>query len=237
MTGGRGHSLTSSLRETLGRSIVSGDFAVAGFPTEAALAQLHGVSRSVIREAVKMLSAKGLLSARPRIGTCVEPDDHWNLLDPDVMRWLLDRKFSLTLLRQFSQLRLGIEPAAAALAAINPDRSKLAVIEQGFARMQAAERGEDDALDADVAFHTAILHATGNPFFYQFEQLIDTALRTSIRFTNRFKGRTASLPDHGAVLDAIVRGDSDASHAAMRDLIGDVIQLVEGAKIEAEPDR
>jgi DNA-binding FadR family transcriptional regulator len=110
-----GRNLTYDLWETLGRSIVGGAFE-NGFPTEAELSRRHGLSRSVTREAVKMLAAKGLVSARPKIGTVVEPSDRWNLLDPDILRWLLERQFSLDLLRQFSELRLAIEPTAAALA-------------------------------------------------------------------------------------------------------------------------
>src|SRR5687768_10798690 len=174
-----GRNLTYNLRETLGRAIVAGAFE-NGFPTEAELSRAHGHSRSVTREAVKMLAAKGLLSARPKIGTVVEPSESWNLLDPDVLRWLLERQFSLDLLRQFSELRLAIEPTAAALAAQVPDNPGLAAVEAGFARMEAAARGEDDVLDADIQFHIAILHAVQNPFFRQFEELVRTALHTSI---------------------------------------------------------
>lgn len=228
-----GLNLTFGMQETLGKAIVSGAYANQPFPTEADLAEQYKVSRSVTREAVKMLSAKGLVSARPRVGTVVTPVGEWNLLDPDVMRWLLERKFSLDLLRQFSELRLAIEPEAAALAAANGDRSGLAAIEAGLARMTAAEQGEDDPLDADVAFHIAILRATGNPFFLKFEQLIDTALRTSIRFTNRFKNRTASLPEHGAVFEAIRTKKPAKARTAMRFLIQEVINLVETAQKSA----
>ena len=142
-----GHNLTYTLRETLGRAIVAGAFE-DGFPTEAELSKTHGLSRSVTREAVKMLAAKGLLSARPKIGTVVEPSDSWNLLDPDVLRWLLERQFSLELLRQFSELRVAIEPTAAALAAQFANESAIAAIEAGYARMELAANGEDDVLDA-----------------------------------------------------------------------------------------
>src|SRR5690606_2011829 len=100
MRTGEGSNLTFDLKESLGRAIVGGAFE-DGFPTEAELARAHGLSRSVTREAVKMLAAKGLLSARPKIGTVVQPSERWNLLDPDVLRWLLERQFSLDLLRQF----------------------------------------------------------------------------------------------------------------------------------------
>jgi DNA-binding FadR family transcriptional regulator len=171
-----------------------------------------------------------LLRARPRQGTSVTSESHWNLLDPDVLRWLLDRKFSIDLLRQFSQLRSAIEPAAAALAATAADDAGLALIRDGFARMQAAERGEDDPLEADIAFHVAILRASGNPFYAQFRDVVTTALRTSIRFTNRIKGRTADLAQHGAVLEAIVARTADAAHNAMRAIISDVVELIADAE-------
>ena len=109
-----GRNLTFGMLDTLGRAIVTGGYEKQRFPTEAELAEQHKVSRSVTREAVKMLTAKGLLTARPRKGTTIQPSSHWNLFDPDVLRWLLERKFSLRLLRQFSELRVAIEPAAAA---------------------------------------------------------------------------------------------------------------------------
>jgi DNA-binding FadR family transcriptional regulator len=93
--------------------------------------------------------------------------------------------------------------------------------------MEAAERGEDDGLDADIAFHLAILRASGNPFFMQFRDLVATALRTSIRFTNRILGRTADLAAHGAVKDAILARNPTAASAAMSAIIGDVMLLIE----------
>src|SRR3546814_317147 len=112
-----GRNLTYGMLDAIGRAIVVGDYDGATFPTEAELAKQHGVSRSVTREAVKMLTAKGLLSARPRQGTIVQPTTSWNLFDTDVLRWLLERQFPIDLLRQFNELRVAIEPEAAALAA------------------------------------------------------------------------------------------------------------------------
>jgi DNA-binding FadR family transcriptional regulator len=232
-SGGRGdagsRNLTFGLLETLGRAIVTGAYESERFPTEAELAAKHAVSRSVTREAVKMLTAKGLLTARPRKGTTVQPASSWNLFDTDVLRWLLEREFSLELLRQFSELRIAIEPAAAALAARTAGPAEVAAIAAGYARMEAAERGEDDALESDIAFHIAVLEACGNPFYRQFRDVVTTALRTSIRFTNRFKGRTASLPAHHAVLAAVQAGDPAGARAAMAAIIDDVVVLFEQA--------
>jgi DNA-binding FadR family transcriptional regulator len=228
-----GRNLTNGLHEMLGRSIVGGAFE-DGFPTEAELSRMYGLSRSVTREAVKMLTAKGLLSARPKVGTVVEPSDRWNLLDPNVLRWLLERKFSLDLLRQFSELRLAIEPTAAAFAAQYPDSEAIGAIEAGFARMESAASGEDDALEADIQFHIAILHATQNPFFGQFEELVRTALHTSIQFTNQFSGHTANVAQHREVLEAIKSGEGEQARATMYRLIADVLTLIHQAR-QSEP--
>lgn len=225
-----GHNLTYAMLDALGKEIVTGQYDEQAFPTEAELARRHDVSRSVTREAVKMLTAKGLLTARPRKGTTVQPAARWNLFDPDVLRWLLERKFSLDLLRQFSELRLAIEPEAAALAARAADADGLAAIAAGYARMEVAESGDDDPLEADIAFHIAILEASANPFYQQFRDVVTTALRTSIRFTNRFKGRTASLPQHHAVLAAIERREPEAAKAGMAALIADVMNLIADAE-------
>jgi DNA-binding FadR family transcriptional regulator len=235
-----GRNLTFGLLDALGRAIVTGAYDDKRFPTEAELATEHAVSRSVTREAVKMLTAKGLLTARPRKGTTIQPASSWNLFDPDVLRWLLERKFSLDLLRQFSELRIAIEPAAAALAAREAGPAAVAAIEAGYARMEAVERDEDDALEADVAFHLAILNACGNPFYRQFRDVVATALQTSIRFTSRFNGRApnlpmhrASLPAHRAVLDAIRGRDEAGAHEAMRVIISDVMDLIAGVEVKA----
>lgn len=222
-----GRNLTFGLLDALGRSIVMGRYEGESFPTEAELAKEHGVSRSVTREAVKMLGAKGLLGARPRQGTFVHAEASWNLFDADVLRWLLDRKLSIGLLRNFNELRVAVEPQAASLAALRAAPAQVAAIGAGLSRMRQAELGREDALDADIAFHVAVLEASNNPFFAQFRDVVETALRTSIRFTNRIAGRTASIEDHAAVHLAISLGKPEQAAAAMRHLIDDVLVLIE----------
>jgi DNA-binding FadR family transcriptional regulator len=228
-------NLTHGLLDMIGRAIVTGEYGHRSFPTEADLAKDYGVSRSVTREAVKMLTAKGLLSARPRQGTIVQPESSWNLFDPDVLRWLLERQFSISLLRHFNELRVSIEPAAAELAARTATPQGVALIDAGYRRMVAAEAGKDDPLEADIAFHVAVLEASGNPFYAQFRGVVGTALQTSIRFTNRFKGRTASLPAHKAVKDAIEARDSAGAHTAMTLIIREVMLLIADAERRGVP--
>lgn len=227
-----GKNLTHRIVQDLGTAIVTGVYSDKHpFPIESELCRQYQVSRPVLREAVKMLTSKGLLAALPRRGTWVQPEAQWNLLDPDILGWILERKFSPRLLQEFSQVRAAIEPAAAALAAQVTDRRLLHPITEAIDRMRAAERGEDDALESDIAFHVAILRATNNRFYAQFTDLIATALRFSIRATNRYKGvRQASIPDHKAVADAILKQRPEAAAKAMRALIQEVLDLTAAAQ-------
>jgi len=223
----RGSNLTYSLVESIGQSIVTGEYTDDNpFPNEAELAKSYGASRSVTREAVKMLTAKGLLRARPRQGTSVEPESQWNLFDPDILRWHLDRKFSLGLLLNFTEIRCAIEPTAAALAAEKADQKALDAIAHGVARMYAAEQGKEDGLLADIAFHVAVMTATGNPFYAQLSEIVSVALQISIRFTNSLSGRHANVQAHEAVLHAIRAQDGARAADEMRAILLDVMALI-----------
>src|ERR1700722_2240580 len=141
----RGQSLTHQITHNLGIAIVTGVYSADNpIPIEADLCQQYNASRPVLREAVKMLTAKGLLVSRPRLGTRVRPEDHWNMLDPDVLEWLLERKSSPGLLMEFNQIRLAVEPGAAALAARVATAADKAALNAAIGRMQAAEDGNDD---------------------------------------------------------------------------------------------
>jgi DNA-binding FadR family transcriptional regulator len=225
MPHGRGENLTYRIVEDLGIAVVTGRYTENNpFPVEADLCKQYGVSRSILREAVKMLTAKGLLSARPRQGTWVQPEDIWNLLDPDVLRWLLERNFSYSLLIEFLQMRLAVEPIAAGLAALVAKPKDKAAVMATIGRMSAAERGEDDPLNSDIAFHVGVMHACGNRFYSQLSDLIVTALRFSIR---------TSIADHKVVADAIMAGDAQTAETAMRSLIQEALDLIRSAQANA----
>jgi DNA-binding FadR family transcriptional regulator len=224
----RGQNLTHSIANSLGAAIVVGTYSVHNpLPIEADLCRQFSASRTVLREAVKMLTAKGLLGSRPRLGTWVQPEDNWNLLDPDVLGWLLERKYSSALLIEFTEIRLAMEPGAATLAAKAAGDEEKAAIGDAIERMQAADRGDDDPLESDIAFHVAVLRASRNRFYAQLTGFTTTALRISIRMTNRFKGvRLASVADHKKVADAIIAGRSAAAGEAMRKLIQEALDLI-----------
>jgi DNA-binding FadR family transcriptional regulator len=227
-----GQNLTYGITHELGVAIVTGVYSADNpIPIEAELCRQYAASRPVLREAVKMLTAKGLLGARPRLGTWVQPEDKWNLLDPDVLGWLLERKYSPQLLIEFTQIRLVIEPGAAALAAREAGPQEKAAVRAGIARMQAAARGTDDPLDSDIAFHVAVLRASRNRFYAQLAGFTAAALRFSIQTTNRYKGvELASIVDHKKVADAIVAGKPVAASEAMRRLIQEALDLMSRRK-------
>lgn len=213
-------SLTRSIVNDLGLAIVTGVYDDKGFPTEKELYEFYGVSRNIIREAVKMLTAKGLLSARPRLGTVIEPEDKWNLLDPDILKWLLERKFSFQRLIEFTQMRAAIEPKAAALATQTGTPAQKQKILSAFEQMVSAEQGVGDTLAADIAFHISILEASNNRLFKQMRELIDVALRTSIKKTNHLMGLEKSETlAHKKVCDAIMGDDAEFAHLMMTQLI------------------
>jgi DNA-binding FadR family transcriptional regulator len=229
-------NLTHSIANDIGVAVVTGTYSAANpIPVEAELCKQYGASRTVLREAVKMLTAKGLLGARPKRGTWVEDEERWNLLDPDVLRWLLERKFSMELLVEFTQIRLAVEPVAATLAASASGLKEKQAIVHAIERMQAADRGEDNPLESDIAFHVAVLRASKNRFFAQLSDLIATALRFSITMTNRYKGvRLASVADHKKVADAIVAGKVSRAGEAMHSLIQEALDLIRKRMAEEE---
>ena len=222
-----GVSLAYGLMRSLGQSIVTGEFDSKGFPTEAELCNQFGASRTVMREAVKMLSAKGLVSSRQRQGTRVEPVENWNLLDPDVLRWLMERPFSNKIFLEFTQMRLAIEPTAAALAAQVQDKLAIAAIREGLEAMISTTGDQDAALQADIDFHVAILKASGNPFFWRLKPLINNALRLSIQLTNKISGHTADIASHEAILVAIEKGDAVAAEQASESILRESLKLIE----------
>jgi DNA-binding FadR family transcriptional regulator len=223
-----GQNLTHGVAHSLGSAIVTGIYSASNpIPNEADLCLKYHASRSVVREAVKMLTAKGLLGSRPRLGTWVQPEGNWNLLDPDVLGWLLERKYSPALLIEFTELRLVVEPGAAALAAGAAGTEEQTAIRAALERMLAADRGEDDPLESDIAFHVSVLRASRNRFYAQFTRFVATALSFSIRATNRYKGvELASIADHRKVADAIFAGRAAAAQEAMRRLIQEALDLI-----------
>ena len=222
-------NLTFQLTHELGSEIVKGNYQVGQImPSEAVISDTYDVSRSSTREAVKMLSAKGLISSRPRQGIRVQEESKWNLFDPDVLNWILQSKPSLSLLREFTQVRYAIEPVAARLAAENATVDDIKELESALHRIAEAQMGLDDQLDAHISFLNAILKASGNRFFIQLTQFVSAALRVSIRYVNTaMEVDNSDITFHEKVFNAIKSGDGDAAFALIEHILEDALAVID----------
>lgn len=226
----RNLSLSQRMTQELGRAIVCGEFnANESLPSEAVLCETFGVSRTAVREAVKMLSAKGLISSRQRQGIRILPEEEWNILDSDLLRWSLESNPSMRVLKEFLQMRIAIEPEAAALAARNARPASLAAIREALDRMDQAKTGSpEQALEADIDFHISILYASENRFFIRMRDFTRTALNVSIRHTNVIKSNPSGVVrDHSQVFTAIESGNAELARERMHLLIEEALTFIE----------
>ena len=194
--------------ELLGEAIVTGRHPVGGsLPTEPMLCDTLGVSRTVVREAVKSLIAKGLLVTGPKLGTRVLPQDQWNWFDPDVVAWQSKAGLSREFVRDLQELRRLVEPAAARLAAERATPADIAELEAAFAGMARAVHAGGDYVSSDLRFHQGLLRAGHNRMLTQMGQALGALLRTSFELSTTLPhGLAASLRLHRAVLDAVIDG-------------------------------
>ncbi|WP_297022315.1 FadR/GntR family transcriptional regulator [Thalassospira sp.] len=213
-------SLHSIVAHDLGARIVSGKLVPGDvLPTEAALSESLDVSRTALREAIKILSAKGLIESRPKTGTRVKPRSSWNLLDPDVLSWHFPDPDPAFLYALF-ETRLIIEPNTAAMAAVRATKEEIKAISDAYDAMESAERGTEAVYITDLEFHQAILNASANDFMKSFGMLIETALIGSFRLSSGGPAaHVQSLPDHHAVYAAISHRDPEEARATMHKLL------------------
>ena len=225
-------NLTQDLVERIGKLIVKGDVAAGqNLPIEAKLCEMFDSSRTVLREAIKMLTAKGLVGSMPKRGTYVEPEKNWNFLDPDVLEWILQRRFSPTLLKEFLIVRQSIEPTAAVQAISNASPEQIEAIRIALLHMEDAANGDYDPLEADIAFHIKILDASCNRFIQQFAPVVKTALNFSIRMTNQEKGvRIADVSAHAEIYYAIRDKKPSKARKIVYDLLQEAIELTEAVE-------
>lgn len=223
MTNPRGNrrGLHAEVVHQLGLRIVRGLPDGHVFPTENGLSAEFGVSRTVLREAVKVLAAKGLIEARPKTGTRVLPRSRWNLLDPDVLLWHEEAgPGSGRFFRALMEVRRIIEPAAAALAARRASSQEVERVAACYRRMEETLGDPDPFISADLEFHAAIIGASHNELLEQMATAIGVALRGSREITIRVPRPTEfAMQFHRAVAHAIASRDPAGAEAAMRDLV------------------
>jgi len=223
-------SLSSQVAREVGRRIVSGSYAPGDLlDSEDSLAARYQVSRSVIRDAVKILAGKGLLEVRRGIGTRVRPRSSWGLLDDDVLAWHQSAPPNSDVLRHLLDIRVVIEPKAARWAAERGNEEDLGLIRTAVEHMEAESSSVDDFVIDDAAFHRSLLRATQNEFLGAFEGVIFTALLDSIRLTNRGpRENEESIPFHREVYEAIAARKPDRAERAMERLLGDTHRRLGG---------
>ncbi len=210
-------SMHATLVQDLGLQIVSGQLQPQQkLPSEASLCEAYAISRPVFREAMRALTAKGLVQAKPRVGTLVRPRHDWHMLDPDVLHWLMQATPQQEFFNMLSSVRWVIEPAAAALAASNATETDVASIAEAYQRMEQASTPEE-RLQPDLDFHARIADATHNDLLAYLCNMLSLALRESVRYSNqRSNFDQLALPRHQAILTAIQNGDAlGARHAAL----------------------
>ena len=209
----------------LGEAIVAGRYAAgATIPPEPLLGEELGVSRTVVREAVKSLVAKGLLTTGPKVGTRVLASDHWNWFDPDVVIWQSKAGLTREFLRELQELRRVLEPAAIRTAAGRATAQDIAAIEAAYEGMRKAVHEGGDYVAYDLRFHQGLLRACGNRMMVQMSKAIGALLRTSFEIsTSRKDGPKRSLPLHRAVLDAVIAHQPAKAEKA-------ILVLIDGAR-------
>ncbi|HEX6120559.1 MAG TPA: FadR/GntR family transcriptional regulator [Dongiaceae bacterium] len=213
----------------IGQRILCGDL-VPGetLPSENDLGSGFGVSRTVLREAIKVLAAKGLVESRTKIGTRVKAQDQWNMLDPDVISWSLASHEAEDYALAVSEMRRILEPAGAALAAQRAAPEQIDRIRTAFEAMEAAGEDSEDISHHDLLFHLSILEATGNPFLVSMGHVIESAIAFNIKLSVEYPNlRVRSLPLHRMVLERIEEGDPDGAQAAM-------VKLLDEARMDIE---
>ena len=218
---GAGRRLRGAVAHHLGTQIVSGRIPPGSRLTgEVANSEALNVSRSAYREAVQVLTAKGLVESKPKAGTRVLPRERWNLLDPAVLAWAFSYEPQIGFVRDLFELRAIVEPAAARLAAERRDKADIKAMRDALARMRRHTLATEEGRAADRDFHDAMLRATQNTVL----MTLSASIGAAVNWTTVFKQRAKSLPrdaipDHAAVCDAIAAGDGEAASAAMRTLI------------------
>jgi DNA-binding FadR family transcriptional regulator len=202
----------------IAQRILAGELAERETLDVAALQAELDVSLTVLREALKVLAAKGLVDARQRRGTYVRPRADWNLLDGDVIRWQFSGRTDDKFLENLHEVRGVVEPAGARFAALRRTDADLAALGDALTAMTESAGDPAATVQADLLFHRALLTATHNELLERMEVVVNTGLAERDRLVHG-SGHDDPVPSHKLVLDAIRAGDPDAAERAMRDLL------------------
>ncbi|HWG68952.1 MAG TPA: FadR/GntR family transcriptional regulator [Steroidobacteraceae bacterium] len=213
----------NKIAETLGTEILKGVYSAGSkMPAEANLIRRFKVSRTVIREVMKTLAAKGFVVSRTRVGTLVLDPLHWNFFDADVLSWRVRMGLDDEFMRSLTEIRRALEPAAAAFAAQRRTLADIARLRRHISDMACVGQSRKSFAESDLAFHLAVGAASGNPLIRSVASVIEAALVASFTYSSpvdSLKNQEASVLAHAGIVDAIEAGNAQAAAAAMLEVI------------------
>lgn len=176
----------------------------SALPRENDLCEMYGVSRTVIRESLKILESKGLVRGKPRIGTTVCDKDDWNILDQDVLEWMGPYIRDFDILGCILEARRTIEPAAAEYAAERATAQEIADLDNAWRQMRDSDNDPERFTEADVMFHTVLLSASHNQVFRRLSSVIHAALKYALHASNvAVESRSDAIAVHGELVEAL----------------------------------
>jgi DNA-binding FadR family transcriptional regulator len=217
----------------IGQNIMQGRFPVGSIlPGDAELMELFGVSRTALREALKTLAAKGLIESKTKVGTKVLDRHNWNMFDSDILEWHLEMGVDARFLGWLFEIRQTLEPLACATAALRRTPEQLREMHKALQAMYQCESNRQGFTKADLAFHQAILEASGNPFLQSIGSVIGAALATSFTISSPVSSDdrfNEVMRQHQAVFDAIEQRNPSVASDAMSTLI---LQAAERVQIK-----
>jgi DNA-binding FadR family transcriptional regulator len=233
----RARSAHDLVAHGIGQNIMQGHFPVGStLPGDAELMELFGVSRTALREALKTLAAKGLIESKTKVGTKVLDRNNWNMFDADILGWHLEMGVDARFLGWLFEIRQMLEPLACATAAVRRTPEQLEDMHRALQAMYQCESSRQGFTKADLAFHQAILEASGNPFLQSIGSVIGAALATSFTISSpvssdaRFR---EVMRQHQAVFDGIEQRNPVAASEAMSELILQAAERVQIKHVES----
>ncbi len=200
------------------------------FPNEGELCKQLGVSRSILREAVKVLENKGMVQVRPRSGTKARARVDWNQLDPDILNWQSELKPDPRFLRDLCEVRLAIEPIAAGFAALRASQEEIAFIRECLERRLQILAAQDleGAIDAELQYHTAVVSASHNPLFQQLNATIHDPYRVALSYTLLLPASvTLELEEYRKLTEAVEQRNPLAARRSAEEIVGFAMLAVE----------
>jgi DNA-binding FadR family transcriptional regulator len=218
------HALSNhaEVARKLGIDIITGRYPEgAKLPGDVELIRVFGVSRPVLREGVKTLVAKGLLSTKAKVGTVVRERSAWNMFDADVLAWHLESNVDARFLFDLAEIRLAVEPRSAALAAQRRNNAHIAEMRSSIEKMRREKSNPVGFAEGDLSLHIAVAEASGNPFMRSMGGVIQAALRASFLRSAPVseRERDITIDAHERIVDAIENKNPEAASAAMANVV------------------